>query len=213
MNKHIELTDGTEVEFLSYSVIKDGLQFKFKNIKLEYVNKIFTEEQLATVKVFTEYEQVATLENHKVGNQIVVDTQNDTLDLSLVEKGVTDQLTDLKSALGVVQASLDEQATMVNIMNSLLTTEVKTSDKHGYNWKITKIGDVEVLKEYVRDESIKMEHSGDDYTDPAFYTVGDAVTAGKWYCEETNPLLIYECINSGVPKSFKDTLYFDVIEV
>lgn len=212
MNKHIELTDGTEIEFIEYKQIVDGLQFKIKDIKFDEVNKVFTNEQLEKVKVFTEFEQVANLNDHKLGNQIIYESNTDSIVVSIVEKGVADQLADIKSKLEVVQTSVDNQKTIVNAMDNLMTTEIVESDKHGYNWKVTKIGDVEVLKEYVKNDSVKLEHSGNDYTDPAFYKVGDAVTVGKWYCEESNPLLIFECINSGVPMSFKDTLYFDVVE-
>jgi len=49
------------------------------------------------------------------------------------------------------------------------------------------------------------------YLDPIAWQPGDAVTAGLWYYTE-NKELPHEAIQSGVPESFRDPVYFDFVE-
>ncbi len=88
----------------------------------------------------------------------------------------------------------------------LISITEEASDKKGYKWRIYKIGDLEVKKEYI--EIPTEENDGSDYTTPITYKVGMEVTKGLWYTDGTDT---WECIKDGMPLSFEDTDYFDVI--
>lgn len=49
-----------------------------------------------------------------------------------------------------------------------------------------------------------------DYTDPIPYNVGDSVEVGNFYYSDDYDYRL-ECIKSGIPTSFYDKEYFDVI--
>ena len=91
------------------------------------------------------------------------------------------------------------------IMNLIEITE-EASDKKGYNWKIYKIGDVVVKKEYIEIETV---NDGTDYTKPITYKVGMSVEKGLWYTDGSD---VWEALKDGTPLSFADTEYFDIVE-
>ena len=91
------------------------------------------------------------------------------------------------------------------IMNLIEITE-EGSDKKGYNWKVYKIGDVVVKKEYIEIETV---NDGSDYTKPITYKVGMSVEKGLWYTDGSD---VWEALKDGTPLSFADTEYFDIVE-
>lgn len=59
---------------------------------------------------------------------------------------------------------------------------------------------------YVPDPDYVVEEG--TYINPIQYVVGADVIEGKWYTDGDN---IWEAIKSGIPSSFEDTEYFDII--
>ena len=85
--------------------------------------------------------------------------------------------------------------------------EYEESDKEGFVFKILKLGDIIVGKEYIEKENATIPDG--EYLNPIKYKVGMNVDKGLFYTDETN---IWECIKEGMPKSFEDKEYFDIIE-
>lgn len=48
---------------------------------------------------------------------------------------------------------IEELEAAISDLSSLITTETEQSDKLGYNWEITKVGKIEVSREYVAQEN------------------------------------------------------------
>ncbi len=105
-------------------------------------------------------------------------------------------------------AEKQEAINQVNeeLLNLISVTE-EESDKEGFKFKVYKIGDLVVKKEYIE---IPMVNDGSDYTKPLTYEVGMEVVEGLWYTDGSN---VWECIKSGTPTSFEDKEYFDIVEV
>lgn len=93
-----------------------------------------------------------------------------------------------------------------DLIADLISVTEEASDKEGYNWKVYKIGDVVVKKEYTEIET--EENDGSDYTKPITYKVGMEVTKGLWYTDGDN---VWEALKDGTPLSFADTEYFDIV--
>mgnify|MGYP006896537214 CR=1 FL=1 len=89
-----------------------------------------------------------------------------------------------------------------------LSVEYTDSDKEGYKFKVLKLGDVVISKEYVKSDDADI-NDGSDYTKPIVYKDGMSVEKGLWY---TDGKAVWECIKEGEPSKFGDTEYFDVIE-
>lgn len=88
---------------------------------------------------------------------------------------------------------------------SLISVTEEASDKKGYNWKVYKIGDVVVKKEYIEIETV---NDGSDYTKPITYKVGMSVEKELWYTDGSD---VWEALKDGTPLSFADTEYFDIV--
>lgn len=93
----------------------------------------------------------------------------------------------------------------------MITVTYEKSDKKGYKYKKYKVGDVVVKTDYVEDTDSTEEevNDGSDYTKPITYKEGMSVTKGLWYTDGDN---IWECILDGMPTSFSDKEYFDIVE-
>lgn len=75
-------------------------------------------------------------------------------------------------------------------LSNLVTTETSQSDKLGYDWKITKVGSIEVLKEYVEQENPRgvkdnpfEYYDGVELIDNAYYMKDGKLQvymAGEW---------------------------------
>ena len=79
------------------------------------------------------------------------------------------------------------------------------SDRVGFDFKITKLGEIELRREYVPNGSTAPEG---DYLHPIPYVQGMAVEAGKWYTDGED---IWEALKAGTPAGFDDREYFDII--
>lgn len=93
-----------------------------------------------------------------------------------------------------------------------MTVDTKPADKVGFrtvpiltgttiSWTFEKLPD-----EPTEDQP---SASGDDYLDPITYVEGMEVVLGKWYTDGEDT---WEAIASGVPTSFADTAFFDIIQ-
>ncbi len=110
----------------------------------------------------------------------------------------------------IEELNAEKQAAIDSVNKELLeliTVTEEESDKKGYNFRIYKIGNLVVKKEYI--EIPQEENDGSDYTKPITYEVNMEATEGLWYTDGDNT---WECIKSGTPASFDDKEYFDVIE-
>lgn len=91
---------------------------------------------------------------------------------------------------------------------NMLSVTTEPSDKKGCLFKVFKIGDVVVKKEYIPENDIL--NDGTDYTKPITYKEGMSVSTGLWYTDGND---IWECKKDGVPGRFGDNEFFDVIKV
>ena len=109
-----------------------------------------------------------------------------------------------------IQALCAQIAHEHKIASAIGDMEVKTetipSDKNGFDFQVTYVNNVEVKREYVKNDSF-VEPLG-DYLNPIPFEDGMAVEAGKWY---TDGLDIWEAKADGIPFSFADMNYFDII--
>lgn len=209
----IILANSTEYELESYGNSPDGkLQIEIKNVKIEEIKNDLSDAQLSHLKIIDDLgQEVINMTNMSLGNRVIYDFMSDILRVDIVEKSVDSRIADLKKDLESTIQKLEELTPTVTLVDTLLSYKITESDKKGYDFKVTYVGETPVKYEYIENDE-EVTHSGKDFTDPAYYKVGDTVTKGLWYCEESDPFLVYECIASGVPLSFKDTGYFDVIE-
>lgn len=91
----------------------------------------------------------------------------------------------------------------------MVSVSYEDSDKEGYKYKVYKLGDLTIKKEYVQIESeTATENDGSDYIKPITYTTGMTVTKGLWYTDGSD---VWECIKDGTPTSFSDTEYFNIV--
>lgn len=97
----------------------------------------------------------------------------------------------------------------LNELFELIHHEIEPSDKLGFDWDCTYIGELCVMKEYVKREEDEPSGDGSPWN-PFSYTVGMAVEETMWY---TDGEYIWECIKSGTPVDFSDSEYFDIIVV
>lgn len=93
-----------------------------------------------------------------------------------------------------------------NDILDLVSISYEDSDKEGYQYKVYKLGDVTIKKEYVKVET--EGNDGSDYTKPITYKEGMTVIESAWYTDGND---IWECIKTGTPSSFSDTEYFDIV--
>lgn len=84
--------------------------------------------------------------------------------------------------------------------------EVVPGDKKGFDFLITYVNNVEVKREYVKNEEYQ-EPDG-DYLNPIPFQDGIEVVSGKFYTDSED---IWEAIKDGHPSSFADTEYFDIV--
>ena len=99
----------------------------------------------------------------------------------------------------------EERDNKLNAILDLIRFETVPSDKTGFDWKRTYIGDFCIMKQYVKRK--EGEDGGDGSpSNPFNYAVGMAVERAKRY---TDGEKIKECIKSGIPVNFLDSEYFD----
>lgn len=203
----LKLSNGSEYFLPKYSESDSQLDLTVTGCLVNEI-KSLTEDDLKTVQIYTvDYIPVGEYYDMELGDSFSYSSLFDQTSFILQKHGTKDldeRVTKLETASETNQPAIDT-------LNSLISTTVTASDKSGYNWKITSIGSVEVLKEYVKSDDPDDDHDGSDYTKPAYYVIGSDVEKGKWYCQESDPDLIYECIKSGTPSSFTDSEYFDIV--
>lgn len=194
----LKLNNGNTYFLANYSDLVNQIELTVSGMLVSEI-KALTTDALKEVQILTEDNSlIGTYTNLELDDDISYNTTFDQTKFTLVRNGIVSSVNDMKDT--------------VDLLKSLISTTTEKSDKTGYLWKITKIGDVEVLKEYIEDPDASTDdHDGSDYTKPAYYTVGMTVTKGLWYCQESEADLVYECIKDGVPTSFTDTEYFDVV--
>lgn len=110
---------------------------------------------------------------------------------------VNDFVSELKEALDIKK----------KLNGKKVETETVESDKKGYDFLVTYVNDVEVSREYVKNAEF-VEPDG-DYTRPFPYAQGMFVQRGYFY---TDGVDIWEALEDGVPESFSDEYYFDIIK-
>ena len=202
----LKLNNGNEYYLPTYSETSNGLDLTVSGFLVSEI-KSFTEDDLKVVQISEGDTVYGEYSNMELGDSISYNTTFDQTNFSLQKNGTSD----LNEKVKELEQSVKSIKPISETMEKLISVTETSSDKTGYNWRITSIGNVEVLKEYVKNDESQDEHDGSDYLKPAYYVVGSSVEKGKWYCEESDPTLIWECIKSGTPSSFKDTEYFDIV--
>ena len=102
-----------------------------------------------------------------------------------------------------------ENLSKMRTLAEIQTETIEPSDKQGYDFKIVKLGDVELYREYIPTENPSTEDG--TYTNPFRYVEGMEIVESKWYFLYDKDLP-HEAIKSGVPSGFYDTEYFDFVE-
>lgn len=99
---------------------------------------------------------------------------------------------------------------MLFALAEAFTETFEPSDKQGQLFKVVKLGEVEIMREYVTDPDYDPEAEDGTYLKPFKYTAGMEVIETKWYWLDDKDLP-HECIKSGIPTGFDDTEYFDIV--
>lgn len=89
------------------------------------------------------------------------------------------------------------------------TETVIPSDKLGQLWKVTRLGDVEIMREYVPDPGYDPDAPDGTFIKPYAFAPGMTVELGKFYTDGED---IWECVQAGVADAFTAP-WFDVIAV
>lgn len=83
----IILKDNSEIKIQSYENKGSSVIFHIENMTFENVKAILTEDNTEEVKVFNDLgEQVASYKGYVLGNRITLDTDTNTMEVSLEEK-------------------------------------------------------------------------------------------------------------------------------
>lgn len=203
----LKLNNGSEYFLPKYSENDSQLDLTITGCLVNEI-KSLSEDALKVVQIYTvDYVPVGEYYDMELGDSFSYSSIFDQTSFILQKHGTKD----LDARVATLESTTKSNQPVLDTMNNLISVTTTASDKTGYNWKITSIGSVEVLKEYVKADDPDDDHDGSDYTKPAYYIEGIAVEKGKWYCQESEPDLIYECIKSGTPSSFTDTEYFDIV--
>lgn len=209
----VRLSNDKEFGIETYEnyTMEPKVKLVLQNITYEEIKENFKTENLSNVKIINDNDEtVCEYFNYELCESITPDYIK--FIVYIQEQNLSDLISTLNDQVSEANTVITKMNETVELVDSLISITTEKSDKTGYLWKITKIGDVEVLKEYIEDpDGSTDDHDGSDYTKPAYYTVGDTVAKGLWYCVVSDPALVYECIKDGVPTSFTDTEYFDVV--
>lgn len=108
-------------------------------------------------------------------------------------------------------ARREEREKLLLTLSEAFSETYEPSDKEGFLFKVVKLGDVEIMREYVTDPDYDPESEDGSYLKPFKYIDGMEVIEAKWYWLDDKDLP-HECIKSGVPASFNDAEYFDIVE-
>lgn len=208
----VKLANDKEFDIESYEDFTNEPKAKLviRDVSFDDIKENFTIDNLKDVKIIgDEGGTNAEYFNYELCQAITQDYTKYVIYIQL--QSLENLISTLNDQVTEANALIEKIRPASEAMSKLISVTESPSDKQGYNWKITSIGNVEVLKEYVKNDDPDDQHDGSDYTKPAYYIVGASVEKGKWYCEEADPTLIWECIKSGTPSSFKDTEYFDIV--
>ena len=108
----IILNDNSEISIASYENKESSVIFQLENMSFENAKSILTESNTEEVKVFNDLdEQVASYKGYILGNRITLDTDANTLEVSLEEKStrkLVEQNTADITAINEAIASLAE---------------------------------------------------------------------------------------------------------
>lgn len=101
----------------------------------------------------------------------------------------------------------------MRVLAEVETTTIEPSDKVGYDFRIVKLGDNEVYREYIPNAKHKADKeetttASGDYLNPIPFTDGMEVTEGLFYIFADEN--IWECIKSG--NAEYTTEWFDIVE-
>lgn len=108
----IILNDNSEIAIASYENKESSVIFHIENMTFENVKATLTEANTEEVKVFNDLgEQVASYKGYVLGNRIILDTNTNTMEVSLEEKStrkLVEQNTADITAINEAIASLAE---------------------------------------------------------------------------------------------------------
>ena len=108
----IILRDNSEIAIASYENKESSVIFYIENMAFEDVKARFTESNTEEVNVFNDLdEQVASYKGYVLGNRITIDTDKNTMEVSLEEKStrnLVEQNTADITAINEAIASLAE---------------------------------------------------------------------------------------------------------
>lgn len=121
------LKDKTEYELESYTNQDNSMLLKVKDLAFSDVKKVFSAENTSTVQIISDMEEVvAELEGYVLGSKISYDSSTSVMEISLVQKSMEEQITDLKAKVEELQNQVNELS--VNV-SSLTTDEKAVAEK------------------------------------------------------------------------------------
>lgn len=121
------LKDKTEYELESYTNQDNSMLLKVKDLAFSDVKKVFSAENTSTVQIISDMEEVvAELEGYVLGSKISYDSSTSVMEISLVQKSMEEQITDLKAKVEELQTQVNELS--VNV-SSLTTDEKAVAEK------------------------------------------------------------------------------------
>lgn len=104
--------DNSEIAIASYENKESSVIFNIENMAFEDAKARFTESNTEEVNVFNDLgEQVASYKGYVLGNKIILDTDKNTMEVSLEEKStrkLVEQNTEDITAINEAIASLAE---------------------------------------------------------------------------------------------------------
>lgn len=121
------LKDKTEKELESYTNQENSMLLKVKDLAFSDVKKVFSTENTSTVQIISDMEEVvAELEGYVLGSKISYDSSTSVMEISLVQKSMEEQITDLKAKVEELQNQVNELS--VNV-SSLTTSEKAVAEE------------------------------------------------------------------------------------
>lgn len=110
----IILNDNSEIAIESYENKESSVIFHIENMTFENVKARFTESNTEEVNVFNDLdEQVASYKGYVLGNRINLDTDTNTMEVSLEEKSTRKLVEQNTADITAINEAIDSLAEIV----------------------------------------------------------------------------------------------------
>lgn len=174
---------------------------QYDNENLNAISSVYTSSTNSEAELLDETFRFDKLEGYKVAFDDV-----GTLTVTFDESKYNAYLEQIKKQQEELEKAQEKEKEKQSLFD-LFSITYEASDKSGYQYKIYKLGDTVLKKEYVAiDDSM---NDGSDYTKPITYKEAMSVVKGLWYTDGSD---VWECIKDGTPTGFDDKEYFDIVE-